>query len=125
MYKDIEKWIDNVDLDHVPEEVKGFCFNLYEDKGNVWSMEIVGTEWFDADDEDWRCDEVTTFDTRDTPFEITRDCGWEEVLEEYVDALKKYLENGKYADVLKSREGVGTGFVDGDAEVLFSKTLNL
>ena len=121
MYKDIEKWIDDVDLENIPEEVKGICFNLYEDSGNIWSMEIVGTERFDADDEDWRCDEVTTFDTRDNSFEIKRECGWEEVLQEYVTALEKYLENGKYADILKSVEGVGVGFVDGDAEVLFSK----
>lgn len=120
MYKDIENWIDNVDLDNVPENVKGFFFNLYEDRGNVWSMEIVGTEWFDVDDEDWRCDEITTFDTRDTPFEIIKECGWEDILQEFIISLKEYLDKGKYSDVLKSRDGVGVGFVDGDAEVIFN-----
>ncbi len=115
MYKDIEKWIDNVDLGNIPEEVKGICFNLYEDKiGSVWSMEIVGTERFDVDDEDWRCDEVTTFDTRDNPYEFERESVWQDILNEFVSVLKEYLEKGKYADILKSVEGVGIGFVDGD-----------
>lgn len=121
MYDKIEKYIDNVDLEHIPEDVKAIGFNLYEDGGGLWSMEIVGTEWFDLDDEDWLCDEVTTFDTRDNPFEITKDCGWEEILEEFKSALREYLQKGKYADVLKKYDGVGVGFVDGDVEVLFSK----
>ncbi len=122
MYKDIEKWIDNVDLENIPKEVKGICFNLYEDKvGSAWSMEIVGTERFDVDDEDWACDEVTTFDTRDNPYEFERESFWEDILNGFVSALKEYLEKGKYADTLKSVEGVGVGFVEGDIEILFLK----
>ena len=36
-----------------------------------------------------------------------------------IDILKKYLNDGKYADLLKSREGVGVGFVDGDIEIIY------
>ncbi len=43
MYDKIEKYIDNVDLEHIPEDVKAIGFNLYEDGGGLWSMEIVGT----------------------------------------------------------------------------------
>lgn len=33
--------------------------------------------------------------------------------------LKQYLDKGMYADILKTGEGVGAGFVDGDIEILY------
>ena len=35
--------------------------------------------------------------------------------------LRLYLEDGEYANILKSKEGIGIGFVDGDVEILFTK----
>ena len=67
MYKKIEEWINNVLEQKIPSETVAFCFNLYEDEDDTWSMELVGTERFDIDDSDWACDEVTDFDTRDEP----------------------------------------------------------
>ena len=37
------------------------------------------------------------------------------------ELLKEYLENGKHAALLKSRTGVGVGFVDGNIEILYNK----
>lgn len=119
MEKDFEKWIDMVLEEDFPEEVVAIGFNLYEDTGNNWSAELVGTSMFDEDDEDWRCEEV--YDTRENPFEWHKDTTWEEVLDDVIDILKKYLEEGKYADKLKMYEGVGVGFVDGDAWILYQK----
>ena len=121
MYNKIEEWINNVLEQEIPPETAAFCFNLYEDEDNTWSMELVGTERFDLDDSDWACDEITNFDTREEPFSWEKDAEWDEILDEVVDALKQYLENGLYADILKSYAGVGVGFVDGDIEILYSK----
>ena len=88
-------------------------------------MELVGTESFDPENEDWICEEVTDFETRDDPFAWEQEAGWEEILEEVILVLKEYLENGLYADLLKSRCGVGVGFVDGDVEILYEEAGNI
>ena len=84
-------------------------------------MELVGTERFDVDDENWSCDEVTDFGTREGLLAWNKNSEWDVVLEDMSTVLKQYLENGEYAHILKSKESGGIGFVDGDVEILFSK----
>lgn len=121
MYNKVEDWLRGVLNQDIPEEVVAFCFNLYEDGDNAWSMELVGTERFEVDDEDWPCDEVTDFGTREDLLTWNKEAEWDVVLEEMSIVLKQYLENGEYANILKSKEGIGIGFVDGDVEILFTK----
>lgn len=98
-----------------------FCFNLYEDEDDQWSVELVGTSRFDVEDEDWCCDETADFGTRERPFVWKQKASWNEILAESVSYIKEYLKNGRFADVLKERLGVGIGFVDGDVEILYTK----
>ena len=58
MYQKIEKWIDKVLQQDFPDDVVAVMFNLYEDGDSLYSMEVVGTESFDEEDEDWACDEL-------------------------------------------------------------------
>lgn len=125
MYREIETWLNVVLEQDIPSSLAAFGFNLYEDENNAWSMELVGTESFDPENEDWICEEVTDFETRDDPFAWEQEAGWEEILEEVILVLKEYLENGLYADLLKSRCGVGVGFVDGDVEILYEEAGNI
>ena len=125
MYQEIEAWLNVVLEQDIPSSVAAFGFNLYEDGNNAWTMELVGTESFDPENEDWICEEVTDFETRDDPFAWEQEAGWEEILEEVILVLKEYLENGLYADLLKSRCGVGVGFVDGDVEILYEEAGNI
>lgn len=114
-----EKWLDEVlDVDF-PDGIAGIAFNLYDDGDDMWSIEAVGAGTFDEMDDDWACDEVTTFDTRDEPFSWEESCEWEDILEQAVEALCSYLEKGKFADKLKAYKGVGVGFVDGDITVIY------
>lgn len=76
MYNKVSDWLDDILGCDIPNEVAGFCFNLYEDGDNFWSMELVGAERFDKEDEDWLCDEVTDFGTRDEPLRWNKDAGW-------------------------------------------------
>lgn len=124
MYYKIETWLNDV-LEYkvppqIPSVIRAFCFNLYEGGNGDWSMELVGTESFDPDDEDWACDEITDFGTREEPLSWKKEADWNEVLSEVSSALKHYLENGSHADVLKSRLGVAVGFTDGNLEILYS-----
>jgi len=38
-----------------------------------------------------------------------------------ISELKRYLDKGACANLLKSKGEIGVGFVDGDIEMLFSK----
>lgn len=121
MYIIIEKWLNKILSQTIPEVVVALNFNLYEDGNNNWSMELVGTESFDLDNEDWCCDEVFDFGTREHPLSWSQKADWEAIFEEMKEQIKKYLEQGLYANILKSYEGVGIGFVDGDIEILYVK----
>jgi len=121
MYSEISKWIDNVLKQEIPTSVVAFCFNIYEDGDSRWSMELVGTGSYNVDDEDWACDEVTNFGTRENNFSWNESGEWNEVLDKMISELKRYLDKGACANLLKSKGEIGVGFVDGDIEMLFSK----
>ena len=114
----IPDWIDSILNTDIPDDVKAFCFNLYEEGNGSWSMELVGAGRFDPEDQDWPCDEVTDFGSGNNSYKWDMEAGWKDALAYVVDALKKYLEDGKYAELLKSKSGVGVGFVDGDLTIL-------
>lgn len=120
-YFEMVKWIDSVLSQSVPEEVVAFCFNLYDDGDNRWSIEIVGTNYFNKKDVDWPCYEIIDFGTRENPFMWMSDMSWDKVLNETELILNDYLQTGKYAQVLKSKKAVATGFVDGDTILLYKK----
>ena len=121
MFGEISKWLDRA-LNHgVPDEVDAFCFNLYEDGDNKWSIEIIGTNRFSVDDEDWACDEVTSFGTRKNCYTWEESKNWNEILSEITSLLKDYLESGKYSKILKEKSGIGVGFVDGNIEIIYQK----
>ena len=122
MYQNLSNWIDSLDLSVIPEEVVAFCFNLYDGCDNEhWSMELIGADGFDSEDSDWACGEVCDFGSRASEYKWTRIGKWDAVLVDTVAALRKYLEIGKYAQVLRSKTAVAVGFTDGDLEILFSK----
>ena len=59
----IEKWIDSIFENTIPNEVVGIAFNLYEDETNQWSIEMIGSASFDVEDPDWACDEYAIMGT--------------------------------------------------------------
>lgn len=119
MYAFVENWLDSILEQPIPAEVAALNFNLYEEGGNNWSIELVGTESFDLEDEDWGCDEIFDFGTRENPLVWEEEKMWNEILDEMIQIMKRYLQEGKYAGVLKKYRGVGIGFVDGNIEILF------
>ena len=118
----ISDWIDEILDTDIPESVAAFCFNLYEEsQEGLWAMELIGTGRFDTEDEDWACDEVTDLGSRKSMYTWKMECDWEEALDYMIGELNQYLTYGKYAKLLKSKDGVGVGFVDGNIEVLYNK----
>ena len=120
--QNVADWIDNILKDTViSADIVAFCFNLYEESDGSWAMELVGTERFDLEDEDWACNEATDFGSRENLYNWKMECEWDEALDYMVNELKQYLSSGKYAELLKSKTGVGIGFVDGNIEILHSR----
>ena len=122
MKKTISQWIDTVLNTDIPENVVAFCFNLYEEGGKAWSIELIGSDRFDLMDEDWACSEITDFNSRQNLYMWEKDCTWEEALESAIKELTAYLQTGKHGEVLKSRTAVGAGFVDGDLHILYHRS---
>lgn len=119
MYEEFEKWLNRILDENLPLEAVGINFNLYEETDSSWSIQLVATERFDPEDEDWVCDEV--FTTGEDLYSWQQEDGWETILEFAKEWVQKYLEQGKYSESLKGYEGVGVGFVDGDVWVMHQK----
>lgn len=119
MYLDFEKWLNRVLEENIPIGGAAVNFNLYEDSDRHWSIQLISASYFDEEDSDWCCEEE--FTTGEDLFTWKQDTGWEEILDVSCDMIRKYLEEGKYADELKKYEAVAVGFVDGDLEVLYKR----
>lgn len=117
--KDFFEWLDAILKNELSGDIKAINFNLYEDAGNKWSIELVGTASFDKDDDDWACDEV--FTTRDDPFVVKSKNDWKSMEEFFIGLVNEYLSAGKYADKLKEYQAIGIGFVDGDLHILYER----
>lgn len=123
MFGNFGQWLDNaLDSGDFPKGTAAAVFNLYEDKiGKLWSTELVGTEDFDPDNEDWRCGETADLGTRDAPFGWEEETGWESILSEAKEMVTDYLKSGKHAERLRSYAGIGIGFVEGDCEIVYCR----
>ena len=89
---------------------------FFDIQEGVNQVELVGTSCFDKDDSDWACNEV--FDTRNNPLKWKSKESWKKVLSSVRSHLETYLKNGKHASLLRSQQGIGVGFVDGDLIIL-------
>jgi len=123
LYKEFSKWIDKHLEKEIPKEIIAINFNLYEGSGNTYDVEVIGSNEFDENNEDWACAE--SFTTRDDLFRInrTKDISeWEHGLEYIKDMVNKYLSEGRHLNKLKVYQAVGIGFVDGNIEILYKNS---
>lgn len=120
------RWLDNGVRTPVPANVVAFSFNLYEPAGIdgvKFGIELIGAEKFDPNDRDWACEEVWEPEQRQLaiPIEFSG-LEWQACLEKMRTVIAGVLEeSGAAARALKSRSGVGIGFVDGDLHVLWER----
>ncbi len=121
MYTEFASWLDSVLQNDIPEDAVAFCFNIYDDGEGDWSVELVATGSFDQTDDDWPCDEIADFGTREEPFAWNSDTDSEHIHFEIDSILRRYLDEGNCANLLTSLEAVAFGFVDGDLDVIYTK----
>lgn len=118
-YEDFSKWLEG-NLEQLPSDVVAVNFNLYEGADQTYDIQLIGTDTFNEEDEDWACEEI--FTTGENVFLLPKTNSienWEDGLSFIRKMVEKYLENGKYANILKGLQAVGIGFVDGDIELLY------
>ena len=125
--KDFEKefgiWLEKSFEVKIPNEVKAFSFNLYEGGSDYFGIELIGASAFDFEDEDWACEEIWEPQMRQLsiPINYSGD-SWQECLARMKNLTIRFLNSdSNVAKELKSREGVGIGFVDGNLEIIWSK----
>lgn len=113
--KVIKKWITNIDkTEELPSDIVALSFNLYE----PYSMELVGSAWFDEEDEDWACDEDFEPVQRRCPdFELPNNLEWQEALEIVATVLKDLIKELPDLKLFKV-EHIAVGFVDGDLIII-------
>lgn len=117
--ENFSQWLDPVLAQPLPENVAAINFNLYDDGDHQWSIELIGSPTFSPDDADWACEEV--FDNRDEPLCWESRHTKEQILQQAEAAVRDYLDHGRHAGVLKSLQGVGVGFVDGDLVLVYRR----
>ena len=124
IYEEFAQWLDALlENNDMPAETRAFCFNLYEEseEDHIYGIQLIAADHFDENDPDWACDEVWSSEedifTVDTSDED--DTGWKHAQELFEEMVNEYLENGRYGGILKGREAVGIGFVDGELALLF------
>ena len=124
IYEEFARWLDDIlENNDMPEETKGFCFNLYEESAeeHIYGVQLIAACEFDPDDKEgeWACEEIWSCEenifTVDTSDE--EDTGREHAQELIKEMAVEYL-GGKYKDILNGAAGAAIGFVDGDLEVI-------
>lgn len=117
-YHDFCIWLDEILNKSLPKKAKGINFNLYEeDKPNIYGIQLVATKDFDAEDDDWACDEI--FSSGENMFYFKNENNWETVQKNMEKTVKTYLEEGDFASTLKEFKGIALGFVDGDLSIVY------
>lgn len=115
-YSKFELWLDGALSRDITHDVVAFCFNLYQDSNSYWTIELIGANSFDANNNDWACDEV--FSTRDYPLTWHQDAKWSKISLLVQRHIKRYMKQGKNKQILMGRKAIAVGFVDGDLVLL-------
>ena len=86
-----------------------------------FGVEVIGTSEFSPDDQDWACEEIWEPKHRqlNIPVSFSGE-SWEQCLVVIQSLIEVFLaKDNRAAIILKSRLGIGVGFVDGDLNLVW------
>lgn len=115
-YQDLAEWIDSSLNTNLSDDIKCFCFNIYDDGDNDYSIEIAGYAPFYMNGEELGTEQMVI--NRDSPFVWNTPKSPDEILSETKHLIGEYLRKGRYGSLLCSTEAVLAGFVDGDTHII-------
>lgn len=100
----------------IPKDIVAFNFGIFESEDD-YKIYLVGSKSYDADDNDWACNEDFIPNTKyfNIPVELTDGKTWGQVQSLVVETLRKYFVTNKYQrETLGMNTIITTGFDDGD-----------
>ena len=110
-------WIEQINSSENPNsDIIAFYFGLFE-KPNGFSMYLVGSKEYHAEDDDWACN--TDFEPENKYLEFPEACSkeknWEDILNVAKSLITKYSESNDFKNsIFKNAKAIATGFDDGD-----------
>lgn len=119
MYSEFENWLDELLENGLPNDAVAVNFNIYEEEDNYWSVQLIASDRFDDMDDEWACFEV--YSSQEDLYYWESDCDSREAFEEVCGFIERYLEEGNFAEMLKSYRAIGAGFVDGELGIIFRR----
>ncbi|MDS0527415.1 hypothetical protein NNC19_17120 [Clostridium sp. SHJSY1] len=113
--KIIKEWILRINNEEaLPNDIESLNFGLFEPYG----IELIGALNYDAEDDDWACEEDFIPKERECPeLNIDSDCDWETVLNEIQMILKELVDELSDLSLLNVNH-ITTGFCDSDLVVV-------
>lgn len=116
----LKNWIRESINQNIPKNVKALSFNLFECSSNYFSIELIGTSYFDKHNSDWACDEIWEPESRSMSENFTanncQDC-LKKIKTILIPLIQKEMNVPKNAHII----AVGVGFVDGDLDIIYER----
>lgn len=130
-HEEFNNWLINAFNEDIPFNVKAFCFNLHypadwEDV-IIYGVELIGAASYDKTDDDWACYEVWEPKQRELFIPISFSTkNWETCQSKIKALIEECLcANNVLATQLKQYQAIAIGFVDGNLDLIWSKSLDV
>lgn len=112
MENEIVSWLNRIDTNEVvPAEISALNVGLFESEDG-YRLYLTGAVNYDADDDDWACDQDYEPAEKYIPVSVGGDMDWESFLNSAIAIVKKYLAEHPESKVFDRI--VTVGFDDGD-----------
>ncbi|SHH28583.1 hypothetical protein [Clostridium grantii] len=119
-FKIFSDWLNSILGQKLASGIIAFNFNLYEGEEETYDIQLIGSDDFDENDADWACTDYFTTGEDICYIKRTKDIeSWEKGLEYITSMVIRYLNEGKYANILKEVFAIGIGFVDGGIDIIY------
>ena len=107
----LRELLEGLEREQIPKRVIAWHFDLYE----PYALELAGSSSYDADDDDWACEDEDEFypEYSRLQLEFLSELSWRQVLKLLVQALRELREQMPDAKIFKCKH-IAVGFVDGD-----------
>ena len=121
-YELFSNWLDNIFEQKLPDGIIAFNFNLYEGSKGTYDIQLIGSDEFDENDQEWACTDFYTTGENICYIKRTKEINqWEQGLSYITKLAERYLSEGRNAGIFKSVSAIGIGFVDGEIEIIYHK----
>lgn len=115
-YKLFSDWLDKVLEQELPKEIIAFSFNLSEVGSDTYSIQLIGSDEFDKENEendDWIYSNFFTSGEHICYIQNTKGIKhWSKFLDYVTELAEQYLQDGKNASILKGALAVGIDLKD-------------